>query len=83
MEASADGPFATDLRRLSPADTETVRAVREQRLGGFYSEVDPLEAYDALVHLPHVTPADPDATALAESPHDVQEAFAQWKGAHQ
>ncbi|MEU6973055.1 erythromycin esterase family protein [Kitasatospora aureofaciens] len=83
LAASADRPFATDLRRLSPADTEAVRAVREQRLGAFYCEVSPLEAYDAIVHLPHVTAADPDATALAESPHDVQEAFARWRGARQ
>lgn len=79
MAASGDGPFATDLRRLSPADAVTVRAVPQQRLGTFYCDVSPLEAYDVIVHLPHVTAAEPDAASLAASPRDVQEAFSQWK----
>jgi erythromycin esterase len=79
MAASHDGPFATDLRRLSPADVTTVRAVSRQRFGSFYSDQSPLDAFDVIVHLPHVTPAEPDHTALANSPHDVQEAFSGWK----
>ncbi|MEU9112813.1 erythromycin esterase family protein [Streptomyces sp. NPDC048483] len=78
MSASSDGPFATDLRRLSPTDTEAVRAVSEQRLGALYCDVRPLDAYDVIVHLPQVTAAEPDAAALADSPHDVQQAFSQW-----
>ncbi|MGX1973030.1 erythromycin esterase family protein [Streptomyces kronopolitis] len=79
MAASGDGPFATDLRRLSPADTEAVRAISRQRVGTLYCDVSPLDAYDVIVHLPHVTAAEPDDTALANSPHDVQKAFSQWK----
>lgn len=79
MAASGDGPFATDLRRLSPADTEAVRAISEQRLGTFYCDVSPLDAYDVIVHLPHVTAAEPDDAALAHSPHDVQKAFSRWE----
>jgi erythromycin esterase len=79
MAASGDGPFATDLRRLPPADTEAVRAISQQRLGTLYCEVSPLDAYDVIVHLPHVTAAEPDDTALANSPHDVQKAFSHWK----
>ncbi|MDH6110283.1 erythromycin esterase [Kitasatospora sp. MAP12-15] len=81
MAASHDGPFATDLRRLSPADTKAVRAASQQRagIGTFYSDVSPLDAYDVIVHLPHVTAAEPDPAALAHSPHDVQEVFAHWK----
>ncbi|PNE37362.1 MULTISPECIES: erythromycin esterase family protein [Streptomyces] len=79
MAASSDGPFATDLRRLSPADTAAVRANSQQRLGTLYSDVRPLDAYDVVIHLPHVTAAQPDDEAVANSPHDVQEAFSQWK----
>ncbi|MCP2257160.1 erythromycin esterase [Streptoalloteichus tenebrarius] len=79
MAASHDGLFATDLRRLSPADAATVLAVSEQRLSTFYCEISPLDAYDAVIHLPHVTAADPDDDALAHSPEDVREAFALWR----
>ncbi|MEQ4725483.1 erythromycin esterase family protein [Nonomuraea sp. B19D2] len=79
MDASHDGPFATDLRRLSPADTATVRAVSAQRFGAVHTDLSPLEAYDLIVHLPHVTPAAPDHAALAHAPRDVQEAFSQYK----
>jgi erythromycin esterase len=79
MNASHDGPFATDLRRLSPADATAVRAVSRQRYGALYSDLSPLDAFDLVVHLPHVTPADPDRAALAHAPRDVQEAFSQWK----
>ncbi|GAA1314001.1 erythromycin esterase family protein [Saccharothrix xinjiangensis] len=79
LHASHDGPFATDLRRLPPADTGAVRAVTRQRLGASYSDVSPLDAYDALVHLPHVTAAEPDEDALARSPEEVREAFTRWR----
>lgn len=79
MAASSDGPFATDLRRLQPADADAVRAVPQQRLGTHYCDVRPLDAYDVIIHLPHVTAAEPDDDALANSPRDVQEAFSQWK----
>lgn len=80
MAASHDGPFATDLRRLSPADTTAVRSASRQRagIGAFYMDQSPLDAFDLVVHLPHVTAADPDPAALAHSPHDVQQAFSQW-----
>ncbi|MEV0918150.1 erythromycin esterase family protein [Streptomyces sp. NPDC049967] len=81
MAASGDGPFATDLRRLPPADTEAVRAISQQRLGTLYCDVSPLDAYDVVVHLPHVTAAEPDDTALANSPHEVQKAFSHCKAA--
>jgi erythromycin esterase len=79
MAASHDGPFATDLRRLSPADAALLRAVSPQRYGAFYSDQSPLDAYDVIVHLPQVTPAEPDREALANSPREVQEPFSQWK----
>ncbi|MGW2415701.1 erythromycin esterase family protein [Streptomyces tubercidicus] len=78
MSASSDRPFATDLRRLSPTDTEAIRTVSQQRFGTLYSDVSPLDAYDIIVHLPQVTAAEPDGAALAASPHEVQEAFSQW-----
>jgi len=34
-----------------------------------------MEAYDVIVHLPHVTAADPDPEAVAASPDDVRAAF--------
>jgi erythromycin esterase len=79
MAASHDGPFAADLRQLPPADTATIRSVSQQRYGTFYAELSPLDAFDVIVHLPEVTPADPDRAALAHAPLDVQEAFSRWK----
>lgn len=81
MAASHDGPFATDLRRLSPADADAVRAVSRQRagLGTFYSDQSPLDAFDVIVHLPHVTAAAPDHAAFAHAPYDVRQAFSRWK----
>ncbi|MCK2212302.1 erythromycin esterase family protein [Actinomadura sp. ATCC 31491] len=76
MAATADGPFATDLRRLSPADAALVRAAGRQRLGTLYTEVDALSAYDIVIHLPHVTPANPDPDALAHTPEEVRATFA-------
>ncbi|GII94041.1 erythromycin esterase family protein [Sinosporangium siamense] len=77
MHTSHDGPFATDLRRLSPADADAVRAATRQRagVGAFYSEQSPLDAYDIVVHLPHVTEAAPAGAALSYSPDDVRQAF--------
>jgi erythromycin esterase len=81
MAASHDGPFATDRRRLSPADTNAVGAASQQRagIGTFYADQSPLDAFDVIVHLPYVTAAEPDHAALAHAPRDVQEAFSRWK----
>ncbi|MFB4264791.1 erythromycin esterase family protein [Nonomuraea sp. GTA35] len=81
MHASHDGPFVTDLRRLSPADAEAVRAATVQRagFGSFHAPVSPLDAYDLVVHLPHVTGAEPDESALACSPPEVREVFSHYK----
>ncbi len=78
MAASHDGPFAADLRSLSPSDAEIVQAVSRQRIGAFYGELKPLDAFDVIVHLPHVSAAEPDQAALAASPPEVQEAFSCW-----
>jgi erythromycin esterase len=75
MAASHDGPFAVDLRRLSPDDTAMVRAASRQRFGSSYSEQNALDAFDVVIHLPRVTAAVPDAAAIAASPADVQNAF--------
>ena len=76
MAASHDAPFAVDLRRLSPDDAALVRAAGRQRFGHHYSEQDPCDAYDAVIHVPHLTPAEPYSDAVARSPADVQEALA-------
>lgn len=76
MAASHDGPFGVDLRRLSNADTAAVRTAGRQRvLADHYGDVDALAAFDVLVHVPVLTPAQPDADALAYAPPDVQEPF--------
>jgi erythromycin esterase len=72
MGASHDAPYATDLRRLSTEDEAVLRAVTRQRHGAYYSDVNPLEAYDAIVHIPHVTAADLDPGAVAESHEDIR-----------
>jgi erythromycin esterase len=79
MAASHDGPFATDLRRLSPADAAIAGAVSPQRYGAFYSDQSPLDAFDVIVHLPRVTPANAGPEALASSSRDVQEPFSHWE----
>lgn len=79
MAASHHGPFAVDLRRLSPADATSLRAIRPQRVGSFYYDTNPLQAFDVLVHLPHIDLADPDLSAVAHSPDDIQQAFRHWK----
>jgi erythromycin esterase len=76
MAASHDGPFAIDLRRLSPENAAVLGTVSQQRYGLSYAEMDPLEAYDVLVHVPHVTGAEPDRDAIAHAPADVQKVFA-------
>lgn len=75
MAASHDGPFAVDLRRLSPDDAATVRAASRQRYGSFYSEQNPLDAFDAVIHVPHVGAAELDPAVVAASPADVREAL--------
>ena len=79
MAATHAGPFAVDLRQLSPADTATIRTVSRQRSGTFYTDLSPLDAYDLVIHLPHVTAAEPDTAAIGCSPLDVQEAFSHWE----
>ncbi|AQZ60502.1 Erythromycin esterase type I [[Actinomadura] parvosata subsp. kistnae] len=81
LHASHDGPFVTDLRRLSPADAEAVRAAAVQRAGNgpHHSPISALDAYDLVLHLPHVTAADPDEAALAASPEEVREIFSHYK----
>jgi len=75
MEASSDGPFATDLRRLAAPDAAAVRRASRQRFGPYYVEVDAAAAYDVIVHLPQVTAGDPDPGAIAASPPEVRAAF--------
>ncbi|MEV0995200.1 hypothetical protein [Nonomuraea sp. NPDC050202] len=41
--------------------------------------MSPLDAYDLVVHLPHVTGAEPDESALACSPQEVREVFSHYK----
>jgi erythromycin esterase len=53
--------------------------VSQQRFGTFYADLSPLDAYDVIVHLPHVTAAEPDHDALVNTAHEVQEVFSQWK----
>jgi erythromycin esterase len=75
MAASHHGPFAVDLRRLSPADARHIRAVSQQRLAHLYCDTSPLQAFDVVVHLPNVNLAEPDLSAIAHAPDDVQQAL--------
>jgi erythromycin esterase len=75
MAASHHGPFAVDLQRLSPADATTIRAVSQQRLAHLYCDTSPLQAFDVVVHLPHINLADPDLSAFAHAPEDIQQAL--------
>ena len=43
--------------------------------GGRPGRVTAAVAFDVLVHLPHVSPADPDRDTLACAPRDAQQAF--------
>ncbi|MFI6500077.1 erythromycin esterase family protein [Nonomuraea typhae] len=76
MAATHDGPFAVDLRRLSADDAKAVQAAARHRIGAWYAEVEPLAAFDILVHIPRVTAAHPDEAALAHAPAEVAEVFA-------
>lgn len=80
MAAGHDGPFAVDLRRLSPADADAVRAASEWRFGPFYCPIDATAAADVVVHLPRVSAADADPEAVAHLPEVEQRAFAAWAG---
>ena len=75
LDASAEGPFAVDLRRLPAEDAAVLKAAGEQRFGAYYSPIDAAQAYDVLVHLPVVTAATPDPEAVAASPAEVRKAF--------
>lgn len=75
MADSHPGPFAVDLRGLSPTDTTSLRAISEQRIGSLYCDTDPSQAFDIIVYVPEVTLADPDPSAIAHLPSDVQQAF--------
>lgn len=79
MAASHDTPFAVDLRQLSPADSEAVRTVSRHRSGAFYGDLAPLDAFDLVVHIPRVTAAEPDDSAIDHSPAEVREAFRRWR----
>jgi erythromycin esterase len=79
MAASHPGPFAVDLRRLSPADAITLRDVSQQRLAHLYCDISPLQAFDVVVHLPHINLADFDLSACAHAPEDIQRALREAK----
>lgn len=78
MAASADEPFGVDLQRLEDPDRAALAAVHEQRSGGFICPIDALIAYDAIVHLPHVTSARPEPAAVDAAPTEVAAAFRRW-----
>ncbi|HZX08966.1 erythromycin esterase family protein [Kribbella sp.] len=81
LAASHAGPFGVDLRGLSDQDVRAVRAAGRQRvLADHYGEVDVLTAYDALLHVPVITPARPDEDALRSAPADVQGPFEAYLG---
>jgi erythromycin esterase len=68
MAATYGQPFAADLRELSPADAAAVQKASKLRSGSYYADLSPLDAFDIVVHLPHVTRAGSDADAVAHSP---------------
>jgi erythromycin esterase len=78
MAARHDVPFGVDLHRLTERDRAVLATVGEQCSGGFVCPINPLIAYDALVHLPHVTPARPDTDAVDAAPTEVVTAFRRW-----
>lgn len=75
MAASRHGPFAVDLRRLAPADATTLRDVSQQRLAHLYCNTSPLRSFDVVVHLPRIGLAEPDLSAFAHTPEDIQQAL--------
>jgi erythromycin esterase len=52
--------------------------VQRAGVGAYYSPVSALDAYDIVVHLPHVTGADPDEAALVCSPQEVRDVFSHY-----
>jgi hypothetical protein len=40
-----------------------------------YCDTSPLQAFDVVVHLPHINVADPDLSAFAHAPEDIQQAL--------
>ncbi|MBF6327246.1 erythromycin esterase family protein [Nocardia transvalensis] len=79
MSATHDGPFAIDLRTLSPEDSAAVGATTRYRMGNWYLDVNPVQAFDIVIHLPSATPAEPDPEAIAEAPQEVQQPFSAWR----
>lgn len=75
LDASHDGPFAVDLRRLDPADAELVSGTRLLRSGPYECPVDPITGFDVLIHLPHVTEVTFDPEAIAAAPAEVASAL--------
>jgi erythromycin esterase len=75
MAATHDEPFGVDLRALDATDRATLAGVRTQRSGPFLCPVDPLAAYDVIMHLPHVTEARPDPAAVDAAPAEVAAVF--------
>ena len=75
MVATHDEPFGVDLRALDATDRATLAGVRTQRSGPFLCPIDPLAAYDVIMHLPHVTAARPDPAAVDAAPADVAAVF--------
>ena len=78
MAATHDAPFGVDRQRLQDRDRATLAAVHQQRSGAFICPIDPLVAYDAIIHLPHVTPARPEPAAVDAAPTEVATAFRRW-----
>jgi erythromycin esterase len=78
MQASHTGPFAVDLRKLDAADAAAVAAAPRQRFGTYYAEQDHADAYDLLIHLPHVSAALPDQAAVAAASEEERRIFARW-----
>ena len=78
MAATHDEPFGVDLHRLQDPDQGALAAVHQQRSGTFVCPIDPLVAYDAIIHLPHVTPARSEPAAVNAAPAEVATAFRRW-----
>ena len=78
MAATHHAPFGVDQHRLPDPDRATLAAVHQQRSGAFICPINPLTAYDAIIHLPHVTPARVEPAAINAAPTEVATAFRQW-----
>ncbi|MDA0563428.1 erythromycin esterase family protein [Streptomonospora sp. S1-112] len=82
MAASCGGwPAGVDVRRLEGADAQALAAAAGQRAGNGeeYTDVAAAVAFDALVHLPRLSPAQVDAEALAWVPEEVRVPFTRWR----